>query len=245
MSMKIRNITLIVLFQVFISGICNGQAIIKNSTGNIAGSGPYISGELITSSSFQPDIVTYFNREWLPGDIILTEGGILRNKMIRYNSLLDELFCLEPESGRIIKPDKEAIVKFHFYNYYGDTAVYFKKLRINEDVSTDSVDAFVQQLYDGKLSLYIRRSLYLDHKEVVRVNNNYYLKDIYKVEPVFYLKHPVKGIYAFKALSRKSILALLPEKDDQIRKYFREAPKYRIKSEDDLIKLMGILDSGN
>ncbi len=237
---------LVYIFYFFIaSKACLSQMICSCSGLNNLKSETYLSGELLTSSSYQPDIVTYFNREWLSGDIFLKDGGKLGNKNIRYNSLLDELFCLEPESNQILKLDKEAIQQFHFYNFQGDTSVYFKKFRIKKNLSVDSADVFVQELYHGNLSLYIIRSFYFDHREVVRVNNSYLLKDIYKLEPVYFLEYSNNRIIEFKVFARKSLLTHFPEKKDQIKKFFRESPSFRVKSESGLIELMKVLDSGD
>jgi hypothetical protein len=232
-----------ILFLGIVSRVCFCQTICNCPDINDLTSEPQLSGELYTSSSFQPDIVTWFNREWLRGDIFLKDGGILRNKNIRYNSMLDELFCLEPESNQILKLDKEAIQQFHFYNFQGDTSVYFKKFRIKKDLSVDSADVFVQELYHGNLSLYIIRSFYFDHREVVRINNNYILKDIYKEEPVYYLQYSTDKIIELKVFTRKSLFALFPQKKDQVRNFFRQISTFRIKSEPELKRLMEVLDT--
>lgn len=235
------------LASIFILGIvsraCFCQTICNCPGMNDLTSEPQLSGELYTSSSFQPEPVTYFNREWLPADIMLADGGTLRNKMIRYNCQLDELFCLEPEFNQVLKLDKEGIKQFHFYNSQGDTSVWFKKLRVKKDLVADSSDVFVQQLYQGDASLFMLRTFYFDHREVVRVNNNYILKDIYKQDPVFYLKYAGNKIAEFKVFTKKNLLVLFPEKNDQIRSFFREASSFRIKSEPELVKLMGVLNS--
>jgi hypothetical protein len=69
-----------------------------------------LTGELFAPVS-AVDPATWFNLEWLPGDIYLSTGEIVRNKLIRYNGLLDELFWKEPKSGNIIKLDSKHSVK--------------------------------------------------------------------------------------------------------------------------------------
>ncbi len=85
---------------------------------------PYLSGEIFTPG-LPVDAITYFNQEWLSGEIFLSNGEIARNRLIKYNRLLDELFWKEPKSGKSIKLDKESILKFKFLNINGDTSVYF------------------------------------------------------------------------------------------------------------------------
>jgi hypothetical protein len=116
----IHAILLTIAFQ-SLSGQSNYS---RNCTDKI-NSGPYLSGELFIPA--EPlEVITYFNSDWLLGDIYLANGEIVRNKYIKYNKLLDELFWLEPASNKIIKLDKEGILQFHFLNFQGDTSVYFK-----------------------------------------------------------------------------------------------------------------------
>jgi hypothetical protein len=201
---------------------------------------PYLSGELFATSS-TPDIVTYFNRDWLSGDIWLADGGIIRNIKIRYNGLLDELFCLEPESNRIIKLDKEAIFQFHFLNFQGDTSVYFRKLKVKRDNYNDSIEIFAQEIYNRNLSLFILHSFYFLRRETVPMNKSYTLKDIYKEEPVYYLRYLNNPVVEFKRFSRKNLYSFMPDKENQIRKYFRDSMSGKIKTNQEVMNFINFL----
>jgi hypothetical protein len=117
-----------------------------------------LAGELYSPSS-APDIVTYFNRNWSMGDIWLTDGTMVRNKKIRYNGLLDELFWQEPVSNQTIKLDKGAVLRFHFQDLMGDTSVYFSKLKVKQNILADSLEIFGEEIYRGDLSLYILNTI--------------------------------------------------------------------------------------
>lgn len=201
-----------------------------------------LSGELFTPAA-TPDIVTYFNKSWLIGDIWLTDGTVVRNKKIRYNGLLDELLWQEPESNQTIKLDKEAIQKFHFLDFQGDTSVYFRKLKVKQIILNDSIEIFGQEIYHGDLSLFIFHSFYLLRKDKVQIGDNYFLKDIYKEEPVYYLEYLDGEVFGFKRFNRKSLYAFLPGLKDQINQYFRENKSWVIKSKPEIIKLVQFLSS--
>jgi len=203
---------------------------------------PYLSGELFTPA-FPVDITTYFNKDWLPGDIFLEDGRIIRNKRIKYNGLLDELFWLESESNQTVKLDKEAIRQFHFLNYSGDTSVYFRKLNVKRNILADSGEIFCQELYHGDLSLFVLHNFYFDRKETVRTNKGYFLKDIYKEEPVYYIRYLNNKTVGFKSFNRKSLYAIAPGKKDLIKKFLKENITGKIQSNQEIIILIQFLSS--
>jgi len=201
-----------------------------------------ISGEFFEPAS-TPDIATFFNKDWLPGNINLKDGRIIRNKNIRYNGLLDELFLFAPELNKVIKLDKEAILQFHFLNSQGDTKVYFRKISVKRDIFTDSAEIFVQEIKEGKLSLLIFHSYYSAGKEIVRMNKTYYLKEIYKEEPVYYLSFPDKTLVEFRRFSRKNLYTSLSDKKDQIRQYFRQSISGKIRTGQEILDFIRFLSS--
>lgn len=203
---------------------------------------PYLSGELFT-----PDVpldnMTYFNNSWLPGDIFLEDGGIIKNKRIKYNGLADELFCLDPAANQVLKLDKSAICQFHYLNFNGDTSVYFRKLKVKRNLLPDSTEIYAQEIYRGDLSLYVLHNFFLARREKIAKNKVYVLKDIYIEDPVYYMKFLNNEIVEFKRFSRKSIYALAPGKEVQIRKFFRESVSGRIKTNQEITGLMQFLNT--
>jgi len=240
--MKTRYILLHIILLLTISQtvFCQNECICTSS-GKI-NTEPYLSGELFTPD-VPLDIMTYFNTIWLQGDIYLEDGGIIKNKKIRYNGLVDELFCLDPVSNQVIKLDKEAIHQFHYLNFQDDTSVYFRKLKVKRNLLTDSTEIYAQEIYHGDLSLFVFHTFYLDHAETVKVNKSYSLKDIYKEDPVYYIKFLSNKVVEFKRFSRKSIYALAPDKEAQIRKFFRESISGRIKTNQEIIGFTKFLSS--
>ncbi|MCJ7446309.1 MAG: hypothetical protein MUO72_01310 [Bacteroidales bacterium] len=201
-----------------------------------------LSGELFAAAT-PPDIVTYFNKNWLSGDIWLTDGRIIRNKKIKYNGLLNELFWLELGLNQAIKLDKEAILQFHFLNFQGDTSVYFRKLKVKRDIFNDSIEIFGQELFHGYLSLYVLHYFYFDRREMVRVNKSYILKDIYKEMPVYYLRFLNSRVVEFKRFNRKNLYTFMPDRKNQIRKYFRDSISGNIKTKEEILSFIQFLSS--
>jgi len=238
--------TKIILLQLILLGIASQPAFCQTGYNCFdiyeINTEPPLTGELMTAAS-QPDIVTYFNKTWLAGDIWLTDGSVIRDKKIKYNGLLDELIWLEPLSNKMIKLDKEAILQFHYLNFQGDTSVYFRKFKVKGNILADSVEIFGQEMYHGDLSLYVLHTFYLDRVETVEINRSYYLKDIYKEKPVYYMKFKNSRVVEFKRFSRKNLYVFMPEKKDQIKQFFKENISGIINTNQEIIGAIQFLDS--
>jgi hypothetical protein len=220
----------------------SGQANYSFNCNDKIYSGPYLSGELFIPA--EPlDVVTYFNQGWLLGDIYLANGEVVRDKYIKYNKLLDELFWLEPASSRIIKLDKEGILKFHFLNFQGDTSVYFKRINAKRHALADSSEIFGRQIYKGKLSLFILYNFIIEQRELAIVNGVFCEKNIYGEEPIYYLQFMNNKAVDLTSLSRKSLSATFPDKKDQIKKFFKENRQTEFSTNAELVMLAQFLSS--
>lgn len=239
MRRKLILVSLILLVITSRPGLCQAD---HDHSANIIYSESLLSGELFDPAS-TPDISTYFNKEWLSGNIRLIDGRIILNKKIKYNGLLDELFWLEPVSNLTIKLDKESILQFHFLNFQGDTTICFLKIKVKQDIFTDSAEIFSQVIKKGNLSLLISHSFYFAGKEAVRMNKNLYLKEIYKEKPVYYLSFPDNRIIEFKRFSRNNLFASIPDKKDLIRQYFRESISGKIRTDQEILDFVLFLSS--
>jgi hypothetical protein len=239
MKTKILIAALILLASGSGTGFCqvSGNHVSKNIDFE-----PLLSGEFF-DQSMTPDFSTYFNTGWLAGDILLTNGRTARNNKIRYNGLLDELFWLEPVSNQTIKLDKESILQFHYLNFQGDSTISFRKIRVKQDLFTDSGEIFVQEIKLGKMSLMISHSFYFAGKTTVRTNKGTFLKDIYKEEPVYYLRFPDTRFVELRRFSRKNLYTVLSARKDLIRQYFSESSSGKIRTGQEIQDFVYFLSS--
>lgn len=220
----------------------SGQANYSFSCNDKINSGPYLPGELFISA--EPlDVVTYFNQDWLLGDIRLANGEVVRNIYIKYNKLLDELFWLEPASNKIIKLDKGGILGFHFLNFQGDSSVYFKRINAKRYALVDSSEIFGREIYKGKLSLFILYNFIIEQKELAIVNGVYCEKNIYGEEPIYYLQFLNNKAVGLTRLNRKNLCAVFPGKKDQVKKFFRENRQIDVNYNPDLVWLAQFLNT--
>jgi hypothetical protein len=184
------------------------------------------SSELcLTGELFTPDQIidgtTYFNSEWLPGDIYLSNGEVVRNKLIKYNGSLDELFWQEPKSKNVIKLDKEAILQFHFQNLNGDSTVYFRKIKVKKNPLAESSEIFGQVVYEGSLSLFVLHTYKTAGTELIRKNGILFEKTNYVAEPVYIFRSANNKTFVAKSLSRKRLYEFSPDNKDKIKEFLK------------------------
>jgi hypothetical protein len=220
----------------------HGQTIYCCSSGNSITSDPSLPGILFTSSG-AIDNTTWFNKEWLLADIYLSNGEIVRNKLLKYSGLLDELLWRQPETSIIIKLDKSAVQKFHFINNEGDTSVYFERLKVKHDISIDSSEIFGEEIFRGKLSLFVWHTFFIERSEISARAGVHYQNDTYAEFPVYYFRFMNNKIVGMKSLNRKNLVALVPDKKDQINRYYKQNKTGKIPDKIQLIRLTQFLSS--
>jgi hypothetical protein len=238
--MKVIPLFAPVILMVLTVQVLHAQVSNTSAIGESVNYDPRLSGELFTSS-MSVDESTYFSKVWLIGDIFLSNGEIVRNKLIRYNGLLDELFWLDHKSNNIIKLDKSSIMRFHFINFQGDTSVYFRKIKVKPDVIADSSEVFGQEIYNGRLSLFILHTFFITRREHFYKEGVPYQKSIYEEEPVYYFRFTNNKSVGIKNLNRKNLYTVFPVYKNQIKKFYRQNKQGEFRNNSELIRLTRFL----
>lgn len=96
----------------------------------------------------------FFLDNWFKGDVFLESGEVVKDQLLRYNALEDELIWKEPVSSRLIKLDKMLISAFTIKQ---NNIFYFERISsITKGTFTVS-NEFLQILHKGKYTLYACR----------------------------------------------------------------------------------------
>ena len=219
--MKPKRIFVYTIFLIISFQNLAGQKSFSTANIDLKSSELCLTGELFT-----PDQIiegtTYFNSEWLPGDIYLSNGEVVRNKLIKYNGLLDELFWQEPKSKNVIKLDKESILQFHFQNLDGDSTVYFRKIKVKKNAVADSSEFFGQVVYEGSLSLFVLHIHKFEKTELFRKDGVLLEKNVYAEEPVYIFRYRNNKTFITRKLNRNSLIAFSPENKNKIVEFLKE-----------------------
>lgn len=218
--MKPKRIFVYTIFLIITFQNLPGQKSFSTGNNDLKSSELCLTGELFTTDQII-EATTYFNSEWLPGDIYLSNGEVVRNKLIKYNGLLDELFWQEPKSKNVIKLDKESILQFHFQNLDGDSTVYFRKIKVKKNAVADSSEFFGQVVYEGRLSLFVLHIHKFEKTELFRRGGVLLEKNVYAEEPVYIFRYSNNKTFVTKSLSRKRFYAFSPENKNKIKEFFK------------------------
>ncbi len=120
----------------------------------------------------------FFNN-WMPGDIYLNDGCIIKNELLRYNIFTDDLLWLRKTDFQTGVVNKQIVNEFTLYDQNNSLFAKFKKLKIKNWYSGDSANIFFQVLAEGQVSLYVDRkaSSLKNTNEIVKKNEYFLLKD--------------------------------------------------------------------
>lgn len=145
-----------------------------------------------------------YSPEFLPGSVTI-EGRTFNNLKLKYDIYNDELIMIT-DNGIIIQLNKEMVEAFSmvFDNFYN-----FKKIEAD---TLNSLSGYVNVLYDGKISLYVKY-----RKEILQlaVENKY---DMFNQINRIYVKKD--GVIS-RVDSKREFLNLFKDKKQQLHAFIR------------------------
>jgi hypothetical protein len=147
-----------------------------------------------------------FTREFIPGTV--TIGGKTYGTMpIRYDIYNDEIMTIT-DRNMVIQLNREIVEMFSF-RYNGKD---YKFLKIDQD-SLNTISGYVNVLFDGELSLYIK---YKKEISLLAVDNKYdQFLESYKV----YLK---KDGRLYSVSGNSEVLRIMKDRKKQVKRFMRE-----------------------
>ncbi len=186
----------------------------------------YLSGNLFISEL--RSIRSQYFHKWAEGDIIMSDGYVVKDKLIRYNRYYDELIWLREKDFKTAIIDKETVSDFIIYDEEKNPYAHFKKIRIKNWYEFDSTDVYIQVLTEGDVSLYaFRRTILISNRNEVYEKDEYYLfkeNNYIKVEP-----------------RRFILLRTMPEYKSRLRQIIRKN-RLKVRYESQLAKAIVLLN---
>jgi hypothetical protein len=182
----------------------------------------------------------YFNQDWADGDILLSNGLLVSNKVIKYNGLIDELIWLNSSNFGKFKVDKSAVSEFWLKNI-SDHDIHFKRINVSDTSTIHLSNIYAEVKAEGKYSLYIYHRVKVTGSEVVKLEKGSYSFDILTNAPICYIKTPSGHYLKITKLRRTKLLQLFPESKVTIAKMIK-SNHLKIRSESDLVKLIELMN---
>ena len=199
---------------------------------------PKLIGDLFVNQ-VTGTVSQYFIDEWLYGTVFLTNHLVVQNKLLKYNGFLDRVIWIT-DNYQQVKLDKESVDGFCLNEKYTHKSYCFQKIRIREELSSDSTLVYAQLLYKGNLSLYAYRKVI--HAGTTESQDRHYIIDEFEKKDVYYFKFADNQTAGFKKINKKNILKVFPGKKEEIINLFRSARQRQFKTQEDLIEVAALLN---
>jgi hypothetical protein len=177
----------------------------------------------------------YFHDEWLSGEVMLTNGESVSAQFLRYNGYLDELIWLPSTSRSPVRVDKGLVRRFSLDMPGQAGPVVFENLGLCEAFLLQESDYFAQRLYDGHLTLLVRREVVRDGRLPRTDGGKIYHITRLKKRPVYLVVMPGHEIFTMRKIRHRFFEDLLPQQRRELREVLRHH-RIRVRSEADLIR---------
>ena len=117
-----------------------------------------------------------FYKSWMPGELQMSDGAIVKNKILVYNCLLDELIWMRARDNEQVVLNKKTIAGFTLYDPDHQKIAEFKKITLKDKFAADSSDTYIQVLVKGRLTLYVERKvIFLENTNEFQSRDQYFL----------------------------------------------------------------------
>lgn len=182
----------------------------------------------------------YPAEEWLTGDVLLENGNAIKNKLLRYNGYLDELFWLYEGDYQQIQVDKNMISEFTLHTPAG-TQARFRRIGVYSPILIGKDEIFAEILYEGHVSVYSCRRVIETTRGDYRVGDK--LIGGIKIKPghLYIFRLPDNTIRIIQKIRRRNILNLFPDQRREIRRLMREK-RLRPRNEKELVEAAKVLE---
>jgi hypothetical protein len=168
----------------------------------------------------------YYNN-WSDGEVKLVNGDIVKNELLRYNLLLDELLWLRKIDYSTGMVYKNTVEEFTLFNDSSASIARFRKVMLGSWYSSDSAYTYLQVLAEGEVSLFVQR-------KVINISNS---TNELKAKNKYYIE--VDGVYSGFAPNLSAFCATL--KDDKKKmKSIVHTNHLNIRNESELIEAIEI-----
>jgi hypothetical protein len=174
----------------------------------------YIPGRKLIGDPWFP------SEKWTRGDVRLTSGVWVRDKMLRYNGYLDELFWLSGADYSQVKVDRDLISEFILHSPPGD--IRFTRITVHVPPIIWNREVLGEILYEGNISLYCYRRVIETGLGDHLVGNRQVGGRKITPSHLYIMELPCGSQTTISRIRRSSILNLFPENRNEIRRLLRQ-----------------------
>lgn len=184
----------------------------------------------------------FFNEDYWRGDILMTSGDVIRNQLIKYCGVTDELIHFNELSNSAVSLDTDLINSFSMINPENGAKLRFIKFSREKGLFGKTEEVFVQVLLENNIKLYAIRNYVNDGSVTAYKNNISYYNELYRSKPEYILINGDINNTLNEKIRKYIVLRLFPEKKKAIKLLLKRNKLRRIRSESGLVSYAIILD---
>jgi hypothetical protein len=184
----------------------------------------------------------YPSEDWIRGNVMLINDIVVKNKLLRYNGYLDDLFWLSEGDYQQVQLDKKLIREFELYLPGSKSPAKFRRIQVRAPLYIGKNEIFGELLHEGEqLSLYAHRRVIGTTRGDYVVGNKLYGGMLVKPSHLYLFVLRDGSTRIIRRLRRRSVLDLFPENRNEIRSIIREN-KIWIRTGKDLTETAKLID---
>jgi hypothetical protein len=185
----------------------------------------------------------YPSEDWIRGNVLLENDIVVKNKLLRYNGYLDDLFWLSEGDYQQVQLDKKLIREFELLLPGNLSPSQFRRIQVNAPLYIGKSEIFGELLHEGEhLSLYAYRRIIETTRGDYVVGNKLYGGMLVKPSHLYFFVLHDGSTQVIRRIRRRSILDLFPENRNEIRNIIRDN-KIWIRTGKDLTETAKLIDA--
>jgi hypothetical protein len=175
----------------------------------------------------------YLMKDWIVGDIYLTNGKILKSVQLKFDIYSHDLLVYHEYHRRVILLESESVDHFSFENdgrkYIFSNQKTIRKLKLGRK------QFFIELLLEDRISLY---KLHFNEIVPLRTPKMPYLDEFVRGQAYYIVQ---KGQWIDIKLRRSALFKQFPEFKSQLKQYTRKN-KLRLRKEKDFVDMLDYLN---
>lgn len=204
---------------------------------------PLLYGEIVSDQERTKGNQFLFE-SWTVGNVTLVDGSVAKNRMLNYNGYTDQLHLFNTVTLKNIVLEKSAIHEFSLLNKAINDTLFFRSIDAKVPYSGKQEKVFVQVLQQGRFTLLAFRQVVETGKETFQQSNKVTEIKVVKPKTKFFIQFPDKSVVPFSPTGKSSVKTTFIDENETVKKLIKDN-KLRLKRENDLIKLIQLLNENH
>lgn len=177
----------------------------------------------------------FYHKAWVEADLLLTNGEVINDQLMRYNGLIDKFVWLNTVNYKQTIVDEFFVKEYRLTDELGVVHI-FKQLDVRDSNPYLDDFQFVELLHDGNSKLYKSHRVIAQWPQYKIVDQIRLKYDVLKYTPSYYLQLADGKVLFLGKLDKRTVLKTFVHKKKEINSFLRTS-KLKLKNQYDFILL--------